>query len=179
MLRASKYSYKKNETSHADVSNGASVPEEIVYHLELVILMKQWLLGFGWLIDFEFNEDLTSKFADIALTSPTTKDRYVLELVAHARDGPVTRNGTVLDHLDRVENFYSKIKGLNSTVYLLNIFLDVKELWVINFTTRQPTYGYAWSNSKKVTIIHIYHDLEWNKATVSFSEEELITVKLI
>lgn len=110
MKRAALFSFKKNETSSADLKEGAAVPEENVYHLQIVYLLKGWLAGSGWIIDSEFN--VNSKSADIVITS-LQNERYVLELVAHARDSPATRKGSVQEHFERAEKFYSKIDGRN------------------------------------------------------------------
>jgi len=139
------------------------VPEEDIYHLEFALLIRDWFYGVGWMLDTEFITN-SKKSADLVITSPS-KQRYVLELVAHERDGPATRSGSVEEHFVRVENCYSKIQG-------------VVELWVINFTTRKPSNGYVWPSSKSVNAIHVYHTLDWKKASVSFSKHETVEVKL-
>jgi len=86
-------------------------------------------------------------------------ERVVLEIMAHERDGPENHRGSVLEHIYRCHKQYSKID-------------NVKETWVVNFTTRQPNlnkagYGYVWSKYKNVQVIHVWHNLDWTTATTT------------
>lgn len=105
---------KRNETSGADVKEGM-VPHENTYVFEILQLLVSSLPN-GFKIDPGLKAPNSSR-TDIVVTSPQS-ERVVLEMVAHERDGPATRKGSVLEHIERCENTHSKIK-------------DVKELWVI------------------------------------------------
>jgi hypothetical protein len=104
---------KKNETAGADAKEGM-VPHENTYLFELLRLLVPSLPD-GFSVDPGLNAPNSSR-TDVVVTSPQSK-RVVLEIVAHERDGPVTRKGSVLEHIQQCENTYSKIK-------------DVEQLWV-------------------------------------------------
>jgi hypothetical protein len=103
-----------------------------------------------------------------ACENQSITDRYAIELVAHARDGPVTKAGTVLEHFDGAANSYSQLKG-------------VKEVWVINFCTRpfadKDTYVWPSKNSG-VRAMHICHTLNWTKATVVVDSDKAKCIKV-
>jgi hypothetical protein len=69
------------------------------------------------------------------LTSPA-KDMYVLELV--------------------VEN------GVRAREYVTIFKPD--EVWVIHFTSKTPSKGYPSPKDKNVRVMHVYDNLQWEKA---------------
>ena len=143
-------SWKKNEESGAEAKVDQLVPSEHSYRLQLLIILKSWLTG--WVIDNEVNAH--KQRTDIVLTGPNA-ERYVLELVAHARSGPKDRYGTLQEHFVR------------STEYLKA--LNPNEIWVVNFTTKPPNQ-YLWPESINVQAAHIYHTLAWEKVKITFKD---------
>jgi len=130
------------------------VPSESVYHFELVFLLRKWLASLGIEVFVEVNSG--KKFCDIILEFQNT--RCALELVAHARNGPDNRPGTVQEHFDRCLNEYKNILGVN-------------EVWVINFTVTQKV-NLIWPSDKSINVIHVQHDLNWTRATLFQSEND-------
>jgi len=58
---------------------------------------------------------------------------------------------------------------------------NVISAWVINFTTRQSNQGYVWPENKdKIRVAHVWHDLNWNQATITFdnAKDKPIQIKL-
>ncbi len=60
--------------------------------------------------------------------------------------------------------------------YFPKIFITfkLKLFQVVNFTTRRPNkdkksdgYGYVWSQHDNVSVIHVWHDLEWKEAIIT------------
>ena len=92
--------------------------------------------------------------------------KVVLELVAHETDAAVA------EHIRRSRDKYARIPG-------------VREVWVINFTTRKPgsKKGYVWHtdeevNGVRVRVIHVWHDLGWTEAMISESADDVHCIKL-
>jgi hypothetical protein len=172
MVNAVSTSYKDNECS-GSVKIGAPVPHcyqvELYHAIRKVIMIHfflficKWLPSKLWILSPEANApSQTKKFkpdsCDIiigAWENQSVTKRYAIELVAHARDSPSDRPGTVEEHFARAESSYSKIKG-------------VTEVWVINFCTRPcDKDAYVWpSKESRLRVMHIYHSLNWKKATV-------------
>jgi len=115
MKNARMTSCKKNDTYKAELAAGELVPSENVYHIEILGILKRWFQGIGWVVSSEFS--IKNKSADLVLTD-REGERYVLELVAHARDGPPNRPGSVQEHFVRVRNNYSNIEGVFAIFFL-------------------------------------------------------------
>jgi hypothetical protein len=155
MRNAIKFNHKRNETANADSSLEDLVPQEEVYKTQLFLLLHSSLPnGFSPIVELAAP---SARRADIAVES-LAGDRVVVELVAHARDGPATRQGTVEEHIKRCEEKYYNID-------------NVKEVWLINFTTRQPDKGYVWPTSNRVSVIYVWHNLEWTSAVITVSPD--------
>mmetsp|Transcript_19795 Transcript_19795/g.27633 ORF Transcript_19795/g.27633 Transcript_19795/m.27633 type:complete len:670 (-) Transcript_19795:96-2105(-) len=152
MKRAPSESFKKNRAGYADVSRDAHVPCEHCYHVELALLLRNWLPE-KYIISTEVNA--ASKSCDIMVTTPTSQ-RYLIELVAHSDDSDV------ISHYNRVGTSYKRQ-------------LNAKEAWVVNFTTRQPSKRYVWPEDHLETrAIHIWHDLDWKSAKLVQDKSDLI-----
>ena len=80
--------------------------------------------------------------------------------MAHAGDGSSNRNGSVMEHFDRAKENFSLISGL-------------KEVWVVNFCTRRfdNEKRYNWPSSNTIRVAHIWHDLQWENATIVFDSD--------
>lgn len=157
MRDAPKVSSKQNKTPFADVAEGDMVPHEDTYKFELLKLLSASLPP-TFTTTMEMNGPSGTK-ADIVVGNPETR-RVVVELVAHERDKPVTR---LMEHIARCGAMYSQIAKVGQT-------------WVVNFTTRQPNkdkagWGYVWSTHERVSIIHVWHDLEWKTAKITELED--------
>ena len=118
----------------------------------------------------EKNKDDWCDIIIVAIENRKLTKRFAIELVAHARDGPANRRGTVEEHNSRAEKSYMKMNG-------------VEQVWVVNFCTRpfMDKNTYVWPNEKSgVKAIHICHDLNWTTATVvvDTNKKQPITVQL-
>lgn len=152
MRAAQTWAYKKNETAGADVAKEGYVPQEEAYKTQLFILLQACLPNLHVVIP-ELSAP-HARNADLGVDNPEG-DRVVIELVAHARDGPVDRAGSVLEHIARCEEQYFKIPR-------------VKQVWLINFTTKRPEKGYVWNAPEgRVKVIHVWHDLDWTSALIT------------
>jgi hypothetical protein len=103
-----------NQTPSADVPDNVQVPHENSYTFELFQLLVSSLPR-PFKIDLGVNGPAKTR-TDIVVSN-RKEQRVVLEMAAHVRDGPVTRQGTVAEHIVRFAKSYSQIVG-------------VKELWV-------------------------------------------------
>jgi len=160
MKDAVKVSYKKNETSHADVAIGDMVPQEAVYRTQIFIVLKS-VLTENYKVDIE----MLGHGSSIVVTNEHC-ERVVLELMAHECDGDEARHGSVMEHLHRCKEKYLKIEG-------------TKQIWLINFTTRRPDSkkGYIWPGKGDSThMIHVWHNLEWTEAIISEQKKPCQTI---
>jgi hypothetical protein len=166
MREARRLTFKRNKTSGADAKAGDAVPHEDTYVFQLYRVLLASVPA-SWAI-FTRMKGPHSSLADIVVENKE-RQRVVLELMAHEADGPVTTRGTVMEHLHRSSAKYAKMD-------------NVKEVWVINFTTRQPSSepkcGYVWpedagvvnasaEDGVSVKIIHVWHDLAWTTAKIT------------
>lgn len=130
-----KISNKKNETSGADVKSGEVVPHERAYAVELYALMTSGLPP-SFQKDVEVNAPSTNEKkpcrADIVVTN-SRKERVVVEMMAHDRDGPISRKASVLGHVQRCAKSYMKISGVKEAwvlhVIYLSLFLHYSVIW--------------------------------------------------
>jgi hypothetical protein len=104
---------KSNETSDTQ-KQFPLVPHENTYVFEIFQLLVSSLPP-EFNIDPGFNTPGSSR-TNIVVTNENTQ-RVVLEMLAHERDGPVTRSRSVLGHFERCKTTYSQID-------------NVSELWV-------------------------------------------------
>lgn len=112
MREAWMISGKHNNTSGADVKVNNMVPLEDTYQVELFQLLRSALPA-SFSAHVGMNGPNTPR-AGIA-ASNSKNEHVVVEVVAHECDGPVTRHGSVLEHLDRCANMYTKINGVRET----------------------------------------------------------------
>ena len=161
MREAVKLAGKKNQTTNADVSVGAKVPREEVYKTQLYFLLQSGLWSYSFGVHMGMS-DLPS--ADIIITN-LLGERQVLKFVAHEQDGPETSPATVAAHIQQCSSVYTQID-------------KVKEVWIINFTTRKPgRRAYVWpkrgSTLTPVKVVHVWHDLKWTEANISEQDSNL------
>lgn len=109
MREAPQISNKRNETSRADVKVGDMVPHEDTYTFELSQLLISSLPS-TWKVTGEMNGPDRTK-VDFVISNDEGK-RVVMEVVAHERDDPVSRPGSVLGHIARCASAYSQITGV-------------------------------------------------------------------
>lgn len=159
MIRAPMTAFKQNRDTGTVVKFQDPVPNEHVYHVELLMLLRKWLKDIHkWEVDSEVNSGRDS--CDIVIARGE-EFRYVLEIVAHTT--PKVGKESLKAHYGRAASYQAT--------------LVANEAWVINFTTRPPSKGYLWPDEETqelVYAIHVYHDLDWTEARVVTSPEDKV-----
>jgi len=169
MVRAPDVASKENRDTGTEVKFKDPVPNEHVYQVELVLLLRKWLSDrLTWEIDTEADAE-GSDSCDIVITKEK-RLRYVLELVAHTTPyaGKAEKGNSLEGHYNRAQDYHNA--------------LAANETWIINFTTRHPSKGYIWpEKSLQVCAIHVYHKLDWTEARIVTSpdDKEGMLIKLI
>ena len=144
MKTAVRFAASKNQANNSDVPFYDLVPHVEVYRTQLYILLYASLSHHNYIIDFDlFNPSSTN----LIVTNHTTKESVVLVCLAHGPDLAAFEQ-------TRRESIHKHREG-------------VKEVWILNFSTTQPSRATLWPPSENeerpLHVIHVYHDLSWTK----------------
>lgn len=125
-------------------------PQEVVYHQELYSILRSWLPSSN-LIFNQINlagEGMSNNSRSVSMLILSGTERIVLELIA---------NDTQLNIEEHCTRTAEYGKSLNAT-----------SCWVLNFTTfpENDNYKYIQSPIDGVGIIHLWHDVKFEKAKV-------------
>lgn len=162
-------SFKKNQTSGADVKFEGTVPSEDSYRMQILLLMKAILPT-----EFKIHTQMSERSTTIIISNQEN-ERVVIEIVAHEQDGPEEREGSVIGHIKRctTENSnISSIRSLGISSFSHSHSLTNDSFAGNQFSTRRPDErkkgrGCVWSKNDEVKVIHVWHDKNRTKAKIT------------